>query len=101
MSFKLKKGVDVLGLSPAMALGCLVVAGVYEELNLDCVITSCCDGKHGHHSHHYKGMAIDFRTRHVPEWQLPKLVRLLKESLEEQFQVVLEKDHIHIEYDPA
>lgn len=101
MSLSIKRGVSVLGLQMPMVLGLQVVADVYENLKLDCVITSGVEGKHGGHSHHKKGLAMDFRTRNVPEWQLRTLQENLASALQNEYQVILEKTHIHIEYDPV
>ena len=60
------------------------------------VITSARDGKHNEDSFHYKGQAIDLRTKHV----LEALTKQIKEYLGTDYDVVLESDHIHIEWDP-
>lgn len=69
---------------------------IYNMFNVELVITSGKDGKHGNNSLHYRGRAVDTRTYHV----LDRLVNLLRAELGPDFEVVLEKDHIHIEYDP-
>lgn len=61
-------------------------------------ITSGKDGNHSYNSLHYQGLAIDLRTRDMKN---PKMViKLLKKALDYELDIVLEKDHIHIEYDP-
>ena len=61
-------------------------------------ITSGKDGLHSKDSLHYQGLAIDLRTRDMKN---PKMVViLLKNTLDYELDIVLEKDHIHIEYDP-
>jgi len=49
---------------------------------------------------HYKGLAIDLRTRDLKSGVAEKLIRLLKEKLGRSYDIVLEPDHIHLEYDP-
>lgn len=61
-------------------------------------ITSGHDGQHMKGSKHYEGLAIDVRTRGYNAKFYHVLVRAAIASF--GFDVVLEKDHIHIEYDP-
>lgn len=65
------------------------------------IITSALEGKHSPTSLHPKGLAYDFRTRHLSEGSKKALVDWLKEYLGESFDVILEKDHLHVEYDPS
>jgi hypothetical protein len=69
---------------------------VFKQFGVEAVATSGKDGVHGRNSKHYEGLALDLRTWHV----LGKVVELLKQTLGEGYDVVLEKDHIHVEYDP-
>ena len=70
------------------------------------VVTSGNDGTHLATSLHYKNLALDFRTGH--NWEAPlmsedearELCEELKARLGMGFDVVLEKDHVHCEYDP-
>ena len=94
----IKNGVDLRGLSPQMALAYTIACRCYGQY--DCVITSANDSKHGPNSLHYKGQALDLRTRHLNGQGLQAVYLKLKESLGEQFDVVLESDHIHVEWDP-
>ena len=93
----IKNGVDLRGLSPQMAIAYTIACKCYGQY--DCVITSANDSKHGPNSLHYKGQALDLRTRHLNGQGLQSVYHKLKESLGEQFDVVLEADHIHIEFD--
>ena len=94
----IKNGVDLRGLTPQMAIAYIIACRCYGQY--DCVITSASDGKHGQNSLHYKGQALDLRTRHINGQGLQAIYNKLKESLGEQFDVVLEADHIHLEHDP-
>ena len=94
----IKSGVDLRGLTPQMAIAYTIACRCYGQY--DCVITSASDGKHGPNSLHYKGQALDLRTRHLNGQGLQAVYHKLKESLGEQFDVVLESDHIHVEWDP-
>ena len=94
----IKSGVDLRGLTPQMAIAYTIACRCYGQY--DCVITSASDGKHGPNSLHYNGQALDLRTRHINGQGLQLVVDKLKEALGSQFDVVLESDHIHLEYDP-
>jgi hypothetical protein len=44
--------------------------------------------------------AFDLRTRDTPIKILPLIKKDLQEALTDEFDVVLEKDHFHIEFQP-
>ena len=45
---------------------------------------------------HYQGKAFDLRTWHVIE----EVAKQLRTYLGKDYDVIVEKDHIHVEYDP-
>lgn len=63
-------------------------------------ITSANDGKHMDGSLHYKNHALDIRCTDLPKTSWTSYAELLKVRLGPEYDVVLEKDHIHVEYDP-
>ena len=63
-------------------------------------ITSANDGLHKKNSKHYKNEAIDIRTRDMSEQNKVLTKVWIKKWLGMNYDVVLESDHIHIEYDP-
>lgn len=73
---------------------------VYTEMGYPFVITSLGEGTHLPNSLHYKGAAFDCRSRHVKVAVLPTLLRELKTRLGVDWDIVLEEDHVHVEYDP-
>ncbi len=87
----LKPGVRITGMRPEILLA---AAGH------DLTITACVDGKHTTCSLHYAGAAIDLRTRDVPAGDVSKLIAQIKAALGDDFDVLLEVDHIHIEFQP-
>ena len=97
---KLKKGVRLLGLATEMAVALMIVAKAYEEIDKGCIITSGVEGRHSHGSDHYKGDALDFRTRHLHPVQAETLAMCIEERLGDDFDVVLEATHLHVEFDP-
>lgn len=64
------------------------------------VVTSLYDGTHLPNSFHYKGRAADLRTRHLDAASVDRMWKLLAQTLGPGWDVILESDHIHIEFDP-
>ena len=96
-----KNGVGLTGLQPEMLHAIDVLAGVWEERgNLILTLTSCRDGQHGPHSHHYKGLAIDIRIWDIRD-EVRSYAQYAQDALGPDYQVIREPDHIHVEYDPA
>ena len=91
-----KNGVKVNGIKPEMTLAIMMVNTVIP----DATITSVIDGKHSRTSLHYVGYAIDVRTRDIKPKMQTEYVRQLKEALTDEYDVILESDHIHIEFQP-
>ena len=96
----LKAGVDLRGIKPQMAVAYTIAAQVYQAHGYHCTITSASDGRHGPNSLHYSGNALDLRTRDIKAEDQPVVHQALRSALGGQFDVVLEKDHIHVEFDP-
>ena len=99
---KLKSGVKLTGLQPQMALAALIVTSVYAPAA--CTITSANDSTHSEGSLHYKGQALDFRTKDYAGDRV-KLRDDVRAALGPDFDVVLEaleqdNEHLHVEYDP-
>ena len=96
----IKPGVDVRGIQPEILLARIIAGEIFARYGVACIITSVLDGKHGMDSKHYVGQAIDLRTRHMDERLWPIVAEELNKALGPQYDVVLESDHIHVEYDP-
>lgn len=98
-----KRGVTLNGVQPETVLAIQLAATIVEDLGGRFVITSLTDGKEWRspNSLHVPGLAFDVRIWDFPtqEDQL-NLVEKLREALGGEFDVVLESDHIHIEFDP-
>jgi hypothetical protein len=96
-----KKGVNPIGLRTELLLALIVANDVYKEHEQNLVITSLNDGVHSLTSLHYSGCGADLRTRY---FNGPKEVRRVFNKLENRltkdYDIVIEKDHIHIEYQP-
>lgn len=95
---KLKPGVRVQGLGPETALAMMITAAVYDQQQLTLTITSVVEGQHRRGSLHYVGAAFDCRL--PPAEYLDGIVSTLDAYLGDDFDVVPEATHIHIEYQP-
>lgn len=98
---KLKPGVRVLGMRPELVLALTIVRAVYEAhgAGASCTITSVVEGTHTRASLHYTGCAADLRR--PPQAGLAAvIVEAAKAALGDDYDVILEADHIHLEFQP-
>jgi len=93
----LKLGVSIEKLSRKARRGLEVVAAVFAEFGHEAIITSTYEGNHSPRSLHYANDAFDVR---LPPDGVLRIAPGIRERLGGDFDVVLEKDHIHVEYDP-
>lgn len=94
-----KSGVDLNDIKPEMIQGLLICCAVYIHHGQNFVVTSGRDGKHMASSFHYKGLAVDLRIRDLKGMTAQEMAAKLREALGKHYDVVVEKDHIHVEYD--
>lgn len=97
---KFKQNVNVYGVRPELQLAIIVANDVFRNVGLDMTITSIADGMHSKTSLHYTGCAFDARTRGIHGTTLGKIVAELNAALTDDYDVVRESDHLHIEYQP-
>lgn len=103
MLFQLKQGVSLKGVSPQLQVGMMVALTVYFDERVPFVVTSVTDSVHSAGSLHYAGAAFDARlpSRYADDTSIDRRVtELLQDSLGEEWDVVLEADHIHVEWQP-
>ena len=96
---RFKDGVSVAGLQAEILYALDRCVECWEGTNRDVTVTSGRGGKHSRQSKHYSGHAVDLRTRDLNESQISAVHKLLIAALPD-FDVVRERDHIHLEYDP-
>ena len=96
----LKHNVIPNGIKPETLLAINICNEVYKTHGHSLTITSICDGKHSRTSLHYVGYAFDARTKTLTDDEKYAVVKDLKERLTTDYDVVLESDHIHVEYQP-
>lgn len=97
---KLKPGVRLDGLRPEIIPAIIAAETTYALYDAPLVLTSVTDGKHGARSFHYSGLAFDARTSEVTRTEAAQIAESLREALGTCYDVVLEADHLHVEYDP-
>jgi len=108
MTFSVKPGVELTEVHPAMVAAWPTIMQVYRRHGYDCTLTSGRDGSHMHGSLHYAVpmQANDFRTwadssgRQMRDVEKHALAHDIQAELGEDFQVIVEPTHLHIEYDP-
>jgi len=71
-----------------------------EHFQKDPVCTSWMDGQHGKNSLHYRGLAIDIRSWYwlYTSTQIREYAEKIRNGLGGEYFVLIEKDHIHIQY---
>ncbi len=93
----IKAGVDISQLERNTRRGLGITSKVFSKNQTELVVTSTDDGNHGAGSLHYADQAFDVRK---PGKLVGTVTRELKIALGKDFDVILEGDHIHIEFDP-
>ena len=98
-----KDNVDITGINKIMRCAIRRTHEIFQKYDSNMIITSAKRSplmnkivQGAEKSKHLEGKAIDLRTRHLPD---PKLIyQEIKSEIERfGYQVILEKDHIHIE----
>lgn len=98
-----KDGVKVRGIAPEIVLAIDVADQCFEIMgHVSMTVTSVVDGKHSTASLHYIGHAVDIRTKTqgIALGSAEHLAVLIRKRLTDEFDVVVEKDHLHIEFQP-
>ena len=95
-----KPGVKVFGVANELTLAMIAADQVYDEFGQEFVVTSVVDSKHSRTSLHYAGMAFDCRTRDTDPVTIEKIAGDLRARLTNEYDVVVESDHLHIEFQP-
>lgn len=99
---KFKQNTVVSSLHAQMALVLYHADLIHEELTGDeLTVTSVNDGRHMPGSKHYTGEAVDLRTWSLKNDQrVAEFIHRLATAIGDNFDIVLEPTHIHVEYDP-
>lgn len=97
---RFKKGVDLNGVRLEILEALPVIEKVWQHYGREAWITSGRDGKHKEGSRHYVGFAVDVRNRWWTGEVKQQASDLLRSMLPDAYDVVLERTHVHVEYDP-
>lgn len=100
---QIKYSARIEGVSPEIAIAQVIAYTVWLAMGFkgNCRITSGTDDAPGRlpHSKHKIGMAFDLGIWRVGD-RIEELAKRLRICLGREFDVVVEKDHLHIEMDP-
>ncbi|MCK9616150.1 MAG: hypothetical protein M0R48_11780 [Candidatus Omnitrophica bacterium] len=96
----IKNGVQVVGLQKEIITALPTIDNVISSVASYLVITSALEGRHSKDSLHPKGLAIDIRLPYLDPALNVWICKVLRLRLGNYYDVVLEVDHIHIEFDP-
>ena len=99
MNVKIKQGVLPHGIQPEILLAILICSSVFDELGQKFTITSLYDGDHMPGSLHKQGKAFDIRIFDLRGILAHVVCDRLHDALGSVYTVILEPDHIHVEYD--
>jgi len=98
---RFKEGIKLAGLRAETVIALTIAADVFRDVaNANLVVTEVTGGKHGRGSLHYVGQAADLRSRDLTREQQNNVVLELRERLGENYDVILEPTHIHVEFQP-
>jgi len=88
-------------LSPEITAGLITFDDISKSMfDIETVITCGIEGLHSKYSLHPLGRAVDLRIWAYDSAQLDALVNEVRERLGKDYDIVIEKDHVHLEYDP-
>jgi len=92
-----KMGVDISRLNREARRSLEIVEREFNLYSLEAVITSTYEGDHMVSSLHYANDAYGIRK---PPHSITLILESIRRDLGKDFDVVMESDHYHIEYDP-
>lgn len=96
----LKQGVKLTGLSPQISVAIYTAERIWELAGHDLTVTCISDGKHKAGSLHYVGHAVDLRTHDLDADTITDVIGTLRAALGREFDVVGERTHVHVEWQP-
>lgn len=94
------ESVNIWGLEKVMQPVLYNADVIWKEYGKELVITSARDGIHSAGSLHYYGLAVDLRTHYFSEADKYSVAQDLRDEVGNDFDVIVHKSHIHVEYDP-
>lgn len=108
MAYRFKRGVDFRRLSGQTVLALVVAHDLNPKQEMWVTSIADSDPDRVSKSKHVVGDAFDIRTRGYTKQEIESWASLLQNTLDtglingkRQYDVVVESDHIHVEFDPA
>lgn len=102
----IKPNAVIEGLKPEILLGLMVVERIFGSHGFNTVVTELMGGKHSEGSLHYKGLAVDIRSKHIAQEHLKlTLLEDAARALGPAYDLILEapgtdNEHYHLEFQP-
>lgn len=112
---RIKPGVRLHGVKSEVMITAPIISDIMSAHGLDCTITSGIEGAHKRLSRHREGDALDYRTRHIPGGCLGEQAKKIHAEICDalgvtissagvrvggEYDVILEHNHIHVEWQP-
>ncbi len=100
-----KQGVRLEEIS-GIIIGFMVVASVLHSYGYGTIITAGIDGDHMKTGLHYKGLALDLRSKHIESLeQKQEILGVCKQALQSNYDFFIENlgqddEHFHLEFQP-
>ena len=92
--------ISLFGMCNELTIAIVTINDMLKDYGVDTVITSCNDGTHSSGSLHFIGHAVDIRTWGIQN-RLKDIKKRFKQAFpSDEFDFVIEKDHIHLEFQP-
>lgn len=96
----IKEGVTLKGMSTEIIVALAEAEVLHRKLfDRELVVTEGMASR-SYNSKHTTGNAFDMRIWRLTSYEKHVFLQLLRSRLGPQYDVVLEQDHIHVEYDP-
>lgn len=92
--------VETYGMRSELLFALVVANDLYAAKGEPLVVTSISDGRHSETSLHYTGCAADLRTWMFTDEEKHQLALDLKARLNQDYDVIVEATHLHVEYQP-
>ena len=102
----IKGEAKILGLKPEILIGLRIVESIKEKYGYEAIITEGTGAQHKFESLHYKGLAVDLRSKHIVNPTIKSRVLFeAQRALGDDFDFILENvgednEHFHLEFDP-
>lgn len=93
-------GASIRGMRPEMAIAFVIITGIFDRFDCKARVSSGTEGKHKRASSHYRGEAIDISKLYIPSSAYAAIGVAMKQSLGDDFDVIEESTHWHIQFKP-